>query len=36
MYYLNGEKYVGDWKDNNIHGASNFLFLNGNKYESQW
>jgi hypothetical protein len=36
MYYLNGNKYKGKWKDNKLNGKGIYYFSNGNKYDGQF
>ena len=32
-HYPNGDKYVGEWKDDRFHGVGIYLFANGERYE---
>ena len=32
----NGDKYVGEWKDNNRYGQGTMTFANGDKYVGEW
>ena len=32
-HYPNGDKYVGEWKDDRFHGHGIYLFANGERYE---
>jgi hypothetical protein len=36
MYYLNGNKYKGEWKDDKLNGKGIFYFSNGNKYDGHF
>ena len=31
--FLNGIRYVGNWKENKFHGMGSFKYLNGDSYE---
>ncbi|MBT6271649.1 MAG: hypothetical protein HOI93_05410, partial [Rhodobacteraceae bacterium] len=31
-----GQKYVGDWKDDKQHGQGSSTFANGDKYVGEW
>jgi len=31
-----GQKYVGDWKDDNKHGKGTYTYANGDKYVGDW
>ena len=31
-----GEYYVGDWKDDALHGSGYLLNANGSSYEGEW
>ena len=31
-----GDKYVGNWKDDNFHGQGTYSFAYGDKYEVNW
>ena len=32
----NGDKYVGEWKNNKHHGLGTYTWINGNKYVGEW
>ena len=32
----NGDKYVGEWKDDKKHGKGKFTWASGNMYEGDW
>ena len=34
--WSNGDKYVGEYKDNQKHGKGTTIFANGNKYAGEW
>ena len=34
--YLNGDKYVGQWKKGQKHGMGTYMWEDGGKYEGQW
>ena len=34
--FADGEKYVGEWKDNNKHGLGTFTWASGNKYVGEY
>ena len=34
--YANGDKYVGEWKDNNQHGQGTYTFANGETKTGVW
>ena len=34
--WKNGDKYVGDWKNNKNHGKGTYIWKSGNKYEGDW
>ena len=36
FYYVNGDKYDGDFKDNKLNGYGTLYYKNGNKYEGEW
>jgi len=36
FHYYNGDKYVGEWKDDQQEGYGNYFHANGEKYEGQW
>ena len=36
MTFANGDKYDGEWKDDNMHGYGLFTYPCGGKYEGQW
>lgn len=36
MIYPNGDKYVGEWKDDEINGQGIATFTDGTKYAGQW
>jgi len=36
MYYTNGEKYIGDWKNDLRHGIGTYYYNNGKLFEGQW
>jgi hypothetical protein len=31
-----GDKYVGEWKDDKIHGQGTYTYANGDKYVGEW
>ena len=31
-YFANGDMYVGDWKDDTIHGFGRYYYNNGHRY----
>lgn len=35
-FYHNGDKYVGEWKNNKKSGNGTMLYKNGNKYSGAW
>jgi hypothetical protein len=34
--WASGDKYVGEWKNNDFHGQGTFTFANGSKYVGEW
>lgn len=36
VFWVTGEQYRGDWKDNKLHGKGIFTYKNGDKYEGDW
>jgi hypothetical protein len=36
MYLTNGEKYIGQFKDDNMHGKGQYFCQNGNIIEGVW
>jgi hypothetical protein len=34
--YANGERYVGEWKDDQKHGQGTYAYANGTKKQGQW
>jgi len=36
MEYNNGDKYVGDWKNDEREGTGVLTYANGDKYEGDW
>lgn len=34
--YLDGGKYVGEWKDNKFNGQGTYTYLDGTKYVGEW
>ena len=36
MYYNNGEKYDGKWKNDKKEGKGIFYYFNGDKYDGEW
>ena len=34
--FSNGDKYVGEFKDDKFHGKGTYTFANGNKYVGEW
>ncbi len=36
MYFSNGNRYEGEWKNNLIEGYGILYFSNGNRYEGEW
>lgn len=36
MYYSNGDKYGGDWKDDKKEGKGIMYYNNGDKYGGEW
>ena len=35
-FWKNGNKYVGQWQKNKLHGQGTFTWKSGNKYVGQW
>ena len=35
-YYLNGEKYEGEWKNEKRHGQGAYIHPNGKRYDGEW
>ena len=33
MYFVSGNKYVGEWKDDKKNGKGTMYFADGNKYD---
>ena len=36
LYQKRGEKYVGEWRDNQINGQGVFYYRSGNQYDGEW
>ncbi|GMH40083.1 hypothetical protein BSKO_07987 [Bryopsis sp. KO-2023] len=36
VYWVGGNKYLGEWKNNKKHGKGTFVYKNGDKYEGDW
>jgi len=36
MDYMNGNKYMGEWKNNMKNGQGVMTYANGEKYEGEW
>ena len=36
MYYSDGDKYEGDWKNGNMEGKGTYCYNNGDKYDGDW
>ena len=36
MYYYNGDRYEGDYKNNKREGKGIYYFNNGKRYEGNW
>ena len=36
MEYANGDKYIGEWINNNRHGDGTIEYSNGNKRSGKW
>jgi len=36
MVYTNGDKYEGNWENNDRSGIGIFTWANGNKFEGEW
>jgi len=34
--YANGNKYVGEWKDNKINGQGTYTFADGSQSSGEW
>ncbi|MDB9871179.1 hypothetical protein OAD33_08900, partial [Alphaproteobacteria bacterium] len=34
--WTNGDRYIGDWKENIRHGQGTYTWANGNKYVGEW
>ena len=35
-FYSEGDRYVGDWKDNNKTGQGTYYYPNGDRYIGKW
>ena len=35
-YYANGDRYEGDWVNNNKSGSGTFVYSTGDRYEGEW
>ena len=31
-----GDKYIGEWKDDKMHGLGTYIFADGDKYVGEW
>jgi hypothetical protein len=36
FYYVDGNKYEGDWENDKKEGKRTFYNVNGNRYEGNW
>ena len=36
IFYANGDKYKGGWKNGNYHGQGTMIYADGSKYEGEW
>lgn len=36
VYWVSGERYQGEWRDNQRHGKGTVIYKNGDKYEGDW
>jgi hypothetical protein len=36
FYYLNGDKYEGEWNEDKRDGIGVYYYMNGDKYEGDW
>ena len=36
LNFLNGYKYIGEWKNNKLHGQGTLTFPNGNKFNGEF
>ena len=34
--FSNGDRYIGEWKNNKMHGKGTYIFKSGSKYIGQW
>ena len=34
--FASGDKYVGEWNSNKMHGQGSYTFANGEKYVGEW
>lgn len=36
LFYVDGDRYEGEWKDGRMHGKGAYHYSNGDKYEGEW
>ena len=36
LFYADGDRYEGEWKDGRMHGKGSYYYGNGDKYEGEW